>query len=111
MPCRARLTSGLPLAVALFVAGAADAGDWPQWRGPERNGLVEKSPTLANSLPGPTPAWQSESIPSGDRAGRGSLVVFAGKVYGLTGVGSASGLVDEVFCLDAATGKTIWRSR
>jgi hypothetical protein len=33
--------------MALLMATAAFAGDWPQWRGPERNGLAPGEPSLA----------------------------------------------------------------
>ena len=94
-------------AIALFAAGTTVA-DWPEWRGPGRNGLVERSPALVSSFPGQSPTWLSEAIPGGDRGGRGSPVVHAGRVYGLASVG---GEYDEVFCLNAETGKTVWKAR
>jgi outer membrane protein assembly factor BamB len=96
---------------ALLVATTTGAADWPQWRGPDRNGLVEKSPALNPTFAGQSPTWQSEPIPGGDRGGRGSLVVHAGRVYGLTCVSSESAANDEVFCLDALSGKTLWKTR
>jgi outer membrane protein assembly factor BamB len=99
------------VAALLVVLGPTAAGDWPQWRGPDRNGLGEKSPALVNSLAGLSPLWQSERIPGGDHGGRGSLVVHAGRVYGLAGASSGATAADEVFCLDAASGKTVWKSR
>jgi outer membrane protein assembly factor BamB len=98
-------------AVVLFVTGSTAAADWPQWRGPDRNGLGESSPALVHSLAGLSPLWLSERIPSGDHGGRGSLIIHAGRVYGLAGVSSETTAADEVFCLDAATGKTLWKAR
>ena len=95
----------------LLLHRPATAADWPQWRGPDRNGLGPKSPALANSLAGLSPLWLADGIPSGDRGGRGGLVIHAGKVYGLVSAASKSSAIDEVFCLDAATGKTIWKSK
>jgi outer membrane protein assembly factor BamB len=95
----------------VVVAGAATAADWPQWRGPERNGLGPKSPTLVNSLAGLSPLWLANGIPSGDQGGRGGLVVYAGKVYGLVSSTSKSSVADDVFCLDAVTGNTVWKVR
>ena len=109
MRCFYRSSRLLAVAGLLFVTAMAAATDWPQWRGPERNGLGPKSPPLANSLAGLSPLWLAERIPSGDQGGRGGLVVHAGKVYGLASVSSKSTGTDEVFCLDAANGKTIWK--
>jgi outer membrane protein assembly factor BamB len=110
MPSLLRTLDLLAVSAALLVTGPAGAADWPQWRGPGRNGLVERSPALVNTLAGQSPLWQSEPIPSGDRGGRGSPVVVAGRVYGLTSSPSGATAADEVFCLDAGSGKTIWRS-
>jgi outer membrane protein assembly factor BamB len=87
------------------------AADWPQWRGSERNGLAERSPALVNSFAELSPMWQSERIPSGELGGRGSLIVYKGKVYGLTSVTAEGTSADLVFCLDATTGKTLWKAR
>lgn len=95
----------------LFVAVWTSAADWPQWRGPERNGLELKNPALVNSLAGLSPAWLAERIPSGDQAGRGGLIVHAGKVYALASASTKAMAIDDVFCLDAANGKTIWKVR
>jgi outer membrane protein assembly factor BamB len=102
-----------PLAAAgvLLVAGSATAADWPQWRGPDRNGLGPKSPTLANSLAGLSPLWLADRIPSGDQGGRGGLSIYAGNVYGLASASTKSTAIDDVFCLDAVNGKTVWKTR
>lgn len=101
----------LTVAGFLFVATPIAAADWPQWRGPDRNGLGPRSPALTNTLTGLSPLWLSERVPSGDQGGRGSVVVRAGKVYGVTSTASKSTATDEVFCLDAANGKTLWKAQ
>jgi outer membrane protein assembly factor BamB len=72
-------------AATLFVAmaGLAAGADWPQWRGPERNGLAGGDVALAESWgeKGPPEVWKSEEIPSGDWGGWGSPVVAGQKVY------------------------------
>lgn len=59
------------------------AADWPQWRGPERNGALLDHTVLAGnwSAEGPPKLWESESIPSDDDGGHGSVVVANGRVY------------------------------
>jgi len=61
----------------------ADTFDWPQWRGPQRNGVLLSGPALANawSVEGPTKIWESEPIPSDDEGGHGSVVFADGRVY------------------------------
>src|SRR5262245_41999885 len=101
----------LSSAALLVATASAPAADWSQWRGPGRNGLVEEGPALVSSLAGQAPLWQSEPITAGDSGGRGSLVVHAGRVYGLTSVTSGSSTTDEVFCLNADSGKAVAKSR
>lgn len=72
------------LAASLAAASQASAaGDWNQWRGPARNGIAVGSPPLANSWPadGPKILWDSESIPSNDDGGHGSVVTADGKAF------------------------------
>src|SRR5262245_22198280 len=97
--------------LVLIISASAVAEDWPQWRGPGRNGLVDKSPAIVSSLTAQSPMWQSDPIASGEQGGRGSLIVSAGRVYGMTRVLDGSQQVDEVCCLNAENGKSIWRSR
>ena len=72
------------VAAGLATAGQA-AGDsgWPQWRGPNRNGIAPSSPKLLDSWPkeGPKLLWPSAPIPSGTDGGCGSVTVAGGRVF------------------------------
>ena len=59
------------------------AGDWTQWRGSRRNGVVADGVPLLDAWPesGLKLLWRSEMIPSGDDGGHGSVVVADGKTY------------------------------
>lgn len=57
--------------------------DWPQWRGPSRNGIAADA-DLPDRLVDEAPLkklWESEPIPSDHDGGHGSVAVAAGKVY------------------------------
>jgi len=76
--------SAIILFLALGVLWATSvAGDWSQWRGSQRNGLVADGVPLLNTLPegGLKLLWRSETIPSGDDGGHSSVVVANGKTY------------------------------
>lgn len=57
-------------ALVPFACAMAAVADWNQWRGPLRNGVVLKSPALADSWgeSGPVKVWESEPI-SNNRQG------------------------------------------
>jgi outer membrane protein assembly factor BamB len=83
------------------------ASDWPQWRGPERNGVAPESPALANK---PKLVWQKTTLMhGGSDTGHGSPVVAGERVY-LYGSWIDSIAHDEVICLNAKTGSQVWRA-
>ncbi len=59
-----------------------DAGDWPQWRGPFRNGVVESGTPLLKGVPaeGLKELWESEGIPANDEGGLSSPVCVGDRV-------------------------------
>ena len=75
--------------------------DWPQWRGPNRDG-VSKETGLLKSWPaaGPARAW----IFSNAGAGYSSFSIANGKLYTM---GSRRG-TEQLICLDARTGREQW---
>src|SRR5688572_9238806 len=86
------------LASALF---SARGDDWPQWRGPQRNGISQET-GWAFQWPdeGPKIAWRAKV-----GLGYSTFVVAGGRAYT---VGHAQGQ-DTVFCFDADSGKEIWK--
>jgi len=75
--------------------------DWPQWRGPERNG-VSKDTGLIKQWPssGPQRAWSISSLGEG----YGSLAIKGDRIF----VQGSRGNSSVVFCLNRADGKTVW---
>lgn len=76
-------------------------GDWPQWRGPNRDG-VSREVGVRFDWPreGPPRLW---STPIG--AGFSSIAIVGDRLYTM----SREGGDEVVLCLDAATGKEHWR--
>ena len=58
-------------------AGAANEPSWPQWRGPNRDGISTDTTPIAESFPetGLKKLWESDYIPSDHVGGHGSPVV------------------------------------
>jgi outer membrane protein assembly factor BamB len=101
----------LPLAPLVIVFGltgglaGATANDWPQWRGPERNGLSRET-GLLDRWPdgGPQLRWHLKDIGSGYAA----PVVVRERIYVL----GNDGLDDEfVQALATRNGARLWRTR
>ena len=77
--------------------------EWPQWRGPARDGISNET-ALLTSWPadGPEVLWR---IPLGD--GYSGVSISQGRAYTMSALGD-----DEfVICLEASNGKEIWRFR
>lgn len=89
----------IPLAVFCACASSAViAADWPIWRGPARDGITqEKEWKLAAE---PKVVWEAEV-----GLGFSSFVIAEGRVL-TTGHADDQ---DTVYCLDAKTGKEVWK--
>ena len=99
-----RNTALRSLCAALFcliVAGIPAAADWPQFLGPERNG-VYRGPALAETWPaqGPRVAWR-KTVGQGFAA----PVVVQNRLILFHRVGAQ----EVVEALDATTGASVWR--
>lgn len=90
------------LLVVLIPVGACLGGDWPQWRGPERNGISRETGWLERWPAGTAPrvAWRAAV-----GKGHSSVAVRGGRVYTM----GWDGEQDTVFCLDAGSGRVIWQ--
>jgi outer membrane protein assembly factor BamB len=74
--------------------------EWPQWRGPGRDGVV-----ASFKEPGAWPAQLKQEWQVNVGIGHSSPVVANSKVYVFTRQGEQ----EVVSCLDLATGRQIWR--
>lgn len=87
--------------VAFGLASSAGAEDWPQWKGPERNGLSQET-GLLKEWPegGPKQVWMT------DQGGLGYAgpAIVDGKLYTL---GALDG-VAHLLAFDANTGERLW---
>ncbi|MFP6631681.1 MAG: PQQ-binding-like beta-propeller repeat protein [Planctomycetota bacterium] len=65
----------------LFTACAAQANDFPQWRGHNRAGAIKDSVSIAESWTskGPGMSWESETFPQ--KCGYGSPVIAGGQAF------------------------------
>lgn len=89
------------LLFALTLPGASLlAADWPQWRGPSRDGTVKDAAHPLNTLSSePKKLWE---IPVGP--GQASPIIAKGRLVFMDGVEGQ----ETAHCLDATTGKELW---
>jgi outer membrane protein assembly factor BamB len=104
MPCSPRTLLAAALTLPLLPPAALRAGDWPQWRGPNRDGVCGETGLL-------------ESFPAGGlkvcwRAAVGwgfsSPVVAQGRVYLADSEVDKPRARERVHCFDETTGKALW---
>lgn len=94
------------LVLTILAAGsssllAGKPGDWPQWRGPNRDGISRESGLLKEwPESGPSVVWKIDSVGEG----YSSPSIVDGRIF-------IQGNVDgegRVLCLDEADGSVIW---
>jgi len=94
------------VSVLCAAAPAPQVGDWPDWRGPNRDGISrEKNLPERWSLSGQNLAWKA---PYG---GRSAPIVLGDRVYIQNTAGSGASEQERVMCFHADTGKLLWESR
>jgi len=83
------------------LAAVAQAFDWPQWQGPDRN-AISKETGLLKEWPkdGPPLAWKNTKLGGGYSAPS----IAAGKIYGM----SRRGDDEVVWALSESDGKELW---
>jgi outer membrane protein assembly factor BamB len=83
----------------LFLAEVGQSEDWPNWRGPNFDGVTQE--TLPSTLPDePKVSWRTKV-----GVGFSSVSVSRGRVFTM---GNADE-TDTVWCLDADSGRVIWK--
>jgi len=108
------LTPRLVLCAALVALGwpafvpdthtAAAGGFWPQWRGPQRDGVSTET-GLLQSWPagGPPPLFVAKGL----GAGFSSVSIANGRIFTMGDLRAGQ----HVFALEEATGKILWSTR
>jgi outer membrane protein assembly factor BamB len=87
--------------LSVTAGNTTSEAEWPQWRGPLRNGLSSETGLLKQwPVNGPAVAWSITNLGEG----YGSLAIKADRLY----VQGTKGSESAVFCLNRADGKTIW---
>jgi len=84
---------------SLFWVPAVLSGDWAAWRGPYQNGVSQETGLTASTK---DILWR---IPQG---GHSTPVIVNGRAYAINLTGHGVTEQEQVFAVDAATGKDIW---
>ncbi len=100
----ARLILGILLTAGVAALGAQD---WPEWRGPQRDGTSAETNLPSRWSPaGENVAW---SLPFG---GRSTPVVFGNRLYlQTTTTGDTSTTQERLVAVDVDSGKVVWERR
>lgn len=86
----------------ITVGNTAPDAEWPQWRGPLRNGLSSETGLLKQwPEKGPAVSWSISNLGEG----YGSVAIKAERIYVQ---GTFRGAESVVYCLNRADGKTLW---
>ena len=98
------------VALAAFAALPAGAADWPEWRGPNRDGVSTETGLPSRWSPaGEGLAWKA---PFGSRS---TPVVFGNRLYlwnaSVDTVKEREKVQERLLCLDADSGRVIWEKR
>jgi outer membrane protein assembly factor BamB len=104
---RGRLIRAMTAALAMVgTMVVTSAEDWPEWRGPSRDGRSAETGLPANWSPkGENLAWR---IPIGSRS---SPVVFGNRIYLLQPFGDLANTQERLVAIDADSGKVLWDRR
>jgi outer membrane protein assembly factor BamB len=91
----------IALGLGVGTSGQSAGTDWPQWRGPDRNGLSKESGLLKQwPSAGPPQVWSAANL----GAGYGSISVSGERIF----VQGMKGRDSVVSSLDRANGKLVW---
>jgi len=100
MTSRNRWIATLAAVAVLTAAGGAGAQDWPQWRGPDRDGKTAGFAVPAAWPASPAKQWQAKVGP-----GDATPALVGDHLYVFTRQGGS----EVVLCLNAADGSEVWK--
>ena len=105
MKCWMKIRLSLAFILGVCLVCAAMAADWPQWRGPDRNGISKETGLLKHwPQEGPKLLWQVSNIDDG----YSTPSVVGERIY----LSSSKDMDDEyVQALDVKDGKRIWATK
>ena len=86
--------------IAIATGSSVVAQDWPQWRGPARNGVVEGFKSPATWPDRPKQIWKVQA-----GAGHSSPLVVGGRVFSFSRMGEQ----ESMSARELASGKEVWR--
>lgn len=89
-----------PVVTGVLLSVSLTAADWPQWRGPDRNGISQEKISVKWPAEGPNILWRASV-----GTGFSSASISDGRVFTM---GNAKEK-DTIWCFDAVTGKEIWK--
>jgi outer membrane protein assembly factor BamB len=92
--------------VVLLGANGVRAQDWPQWRGPNRDGRATGFKAPASWPKELTKKW-TVTVGGGDA----TPALVGDKLYVFARPGGGTGADEVLHCLDAATGKDLWQDK
>ena len=91
------------LFIPLALQTASPAADWPQWRGPNRDGISRETGLLASwPAGGPRLVWKTKGLGEGFS----SFAVVGDRLY----TQGQSGNSQFVLAFDASNGKQVWKT-
>ena len=98
------------IALAMLAALPSGAADWPEWRGPNRDGVSAETGLPSRWSPaGEGLAWKA---PFGSRS---TPVIFGNRLYlwnaSVDTVKEREKVQERLLCLDADTGRVVWEQR
>ncbi len=100
-PSQGPLRTVVGLSIVLALPGLVEGGDWPQYRGPNRDGRSAETGLLTEwPESGPRELWR---VPLGD--GYSGMAIVGDRLYTMFGSGGR----EIAAAFDTATGKEIWR--
>src|SRR5579872_3999053 len=101
-----RLSLVLFFPVLVAASNGPMVGDWPEWRGPNRDGVShEKNLPDKWSLNGENLAWKAAY------GGRSTPVVLGDHLYLQNSAGEGATQQERLMCFNADTGKLLWERR